>query len=61
MSIPRGAGDLTIDALDVGRPIGRSWLRLFGVLPFDYDDLCLAELEPGRRFREESTMASMRR
>ena len=37
------------------------WLRLFGVLPFDYDQLSIAELEPGRRFHEESTMLSMRR
>ena len=37
------------------------WLRLFGVLPFDYDRLCIAELWPGADFDEESTMMSMRR
>ena len=36
-------------------------MRLFGVLPFDYDLLKIAELQPGRGFREESTMGSMRR
>jgi ligand-binding SRPBCC domain-containing protein len=61
MSVPRGAAGITIDAVVVGRPVGRAWLRLFGVLPFDYDLLTIAELEPGRRFREESTMLSMRR
>jgi ligand-binding SRPBCC domain-containing protein len=59
MSMPRGAESLTIDNVPVGVPIGRAWLRLFGVLPFDYDWLTIAELEPGRRFREESTMLSM--
>lgn len=59
MTIPGGA--LDIDAVRPGEPVGRAWLRLFGVVPFDYDDLVVTELEPGRRFLEESTMASMRR
>ena len=57
MSMPRGAESLTVDNV----PIGRAWLRLFGVLPFDYDRLSIAELQPGHSFREESTMMSMRR
>ena len=61
MSMPRGAGSFTVDNVPVGTPIGRAWLRLFGVLPFDYDHLTIAELQPGRSFREESTMLSMRR
>ena len=60
MSMPRGAESLTVDNVPIGTPIGRAWLRLFGVLPFDYDLLSIAELEAGRRFREESTMLSMR-
>ena len=39
-------------------PLGRSWILLAGVLPVDYDDLCLAELEPGRRFLERSSTLS---
>lgn len=61
MSMPRGAASLTIDNVPIGTPLGRSWLRLFGVLPFDYDKLSIAELDPGRGFREESTMLSMSR
>lgn len=61
MSVPLGADESTIDNLEVGVPVGRAWLRLLGVLPYDYDHLTIAELEPGRRFREESTMLSMRR
>jgi len=61
MSMPRGAKDLTVDTVPAGTPVGRCWLRLFGVLPFDYDDLMIAELWPGRGFDEQSTMLSMRR
>jgi hypothetical protein len=61
MSLPHGAESMTIDTVPVGTPIGRSWLRLFGVLPFDYDLLTIAELQPGLSFREESTMLSMSR
>ncbi|KAA0084521.1 hypothetical protein CIW52_10995 [Mycolicibacterium sp. P9-64] len=61
MSLPRGAQGLSVDDVPVGTPIGRAWLRLFGVLPFDYDYLTIAELQPGRSFREESTMLSMSR
>jgi ligand-binding SRPBCC domain-containing protein len=61
MSLPRGASGLTVESLPLGRPVGRAWLRLFGVVPFDYDHLTLAELDPGRRFLERSTMLSMRR
>ena len=60
MSMPRGAKDLTVDKAPVGTPIGRCWMRLFGVLPFDYDHLTIAELWPGRGFDEQSTMLSMR-
>ena len=60
MSMPRGKESLTVDNVPVGTPVGRCWMRLFGVLPFDYDDLMIAELWPGRGFHEESTMMSMR-
>jgi ligand-binding SRPBCC domain-containing protein len=52
MSMPRGSESLTVDNVPIGTPIGRAWMRLFGVVPFDYDRLMIAELEPGRRFDE---------
>jgi ligand-binding SRPBCC domain-containing protein len=61
MSMPRGQKSLSVDTIPVGTPVGRCWMRLFGVLPFDYDDLMIEELLPGRGFYEESTMLSMRR
>lgn len=60
MTMPPGLRGATIDDVRIGEPLGRSWLLLGRVLPVDYDDLCLAELEPGRRFLERSSMLSMR-
>lgn len=60
MTMPRGAVGLTVDTVPLGRPLGRAWLRLFGLVPFDFDHLTIVELEPGRRFLERSTMLSMR-
>ena len=49
MSMPRGKESLTVDNVPVGTPVGRCWMRLFGALPFDYDDLMIAELWPRPR------------
>ncbi len=54
MTMPAGLRGKTIDDVAVGAPLGRSWILLGRVLPVDYDDLCLVELEPGRRFLERS-------
>ncbi|WP_222129844.1 hypothetical protein [Nocardioides sp. zg-1228] len=60
MTMPRRAAGLTVETLPLGQPIGRAWLRLFGLVPFDFDHLMIDELEPGVRFLERSTMLSMR-
>ncbi|MEX0972390.1 MAG: hypothetical protein WDZ46_03935 [Solirubrobacterales bacterium] len=60
MTVPRGFEQLDPDSIELGEPIGRSWILLFGVLPFDYDDLRLVRLEPGEGFLERSTMLSQR-
>jgi hypothetical protein len=54
MTMPRALRGKTIDDVEAGVPLGRSWILLGRVLPVDYDDLFLAELEPGRRFLERS-------
>lgn len=59
MTVPAGVRDFGLEDPEPGR-IGRSWLLLFGFLPFDYDDLTLVRLEPGRGFLERSSMLSMR-
>lgn len=56
MSYPPEAATLSLDANQIGRPLFRSWIRLLGVLPFDYDEITLIEFEPGRRFLERSPM-----
>jgi ligand-binding SRPBCC domain-containing protein len=60
MTMPAGLRGKTVDDVEVGVPLGRSWILLFGLIPVDYDDLQLAELGPGHRFLERSQMLSMR-
>ena len=54
MTMPAGLRGKTIDTVEVGEPLGRSWILLGRLVPVDYDDLRLVELEPGRRFLERS-------
>ncbi len=60
MSFPRGETKLDPDKVELGVPLGRCWLLLFGLIPFDYDELTLVRLEPGRGFLERSRMMSQR-
>lgn len=60
MSVPDGVDGLDPDRIELGKPIGRSWVFLFGLVPFDYDDLTLIGIDPGRGFLERSTMLSQR-
>ena len=60
MSVPDSIRGKVIEELPLGVPICRSWLFLFGIVPIDYDDITIADCEPGRRFREESTTLNMR-
>lgn len=59
MTFPRELDDLAA-AWQPGRRRFRSWLLLGGVLPVEYDDLVLAEVEPGRRFLERSSLLTQR-
>lgn len=59
MTFPPSMVDLTAD-WRVGERRCRSWLLLLGVLPCEYDDITLLEVEPGRRFKERSTMLTQR-
>jgi len=60
MTVPAGTDSLLDLDVELGKPIARSWILLFGVLPVDRSDLTLVELEPGRRFVEQSPMLGMR-
>lgn len=61
MSLPPRLSAKSLDYAHLGVPLGRAWLRAFGVAPFEWDELMLAELEPGRRFHEISSMMTARR
>ena len=41
---------------ELGRPLFRSWVKLLGVLPVEYDDLTLRVVDPGRGFVEQSPL-----
>jgi ligand-binding SRPBCC domain-containing protein len=59
MTVP-GAGDIDLDSIEVGKPIGRSWVLFLGLIPIDYDEINVVELDRGRSFLERSTMLSQR-
>jgi ligand-binding SRPBCC domain-containing protein len=59
MTFPRGMRALPGHDFVPGQRLCRSRLLLLGVLPVDWSDLTLVELEPGRRFLERSPMLSM--
>lgn len=60
MTYPPAVEQLTPDSVRLGERICRSWILLFGVLPFDYDDLVLVRIDDGYGFLERSTMLSQR-
>jgi hypothetical protein len=60
MRFPRALRGLDPETVELGVPLGRCWLLLFGVVPFDYDELTLVRLDPGRGFLERSRMLSQR-
>jgi ligand-binding SRPBCC domain-containing protein len=60
MTTPRGLANLRDVRFEPGRPLFRSWVLLFGILPIDRSDLTLLRLDEGKGFFEESPMLSMR-
>jgi len=57
MTVPHAWRDRSIADVEPGVRIGRSWILFLGVIPFDADDLTIAELGP-RRFVERSPLLS---
>lgn len=60
MTVPEPVRGRSIDDVELGKKICRSWMLLFGFIPFEYDDIALAEREPGKRFLETSSMFSLK-
>jgi len=61
MTCPQDCRRIDPAVVPLGASWFRSWILLFGVVPFDYDHLRLVAIEPGRGFHEDSTMLSQRR
>lgn len=60
MTPPRPYRNASIETVPVGVPLGRVTTWYLGFLPLDYDDMSFAEIVPGVRFHEVSTLGSMR-
>ena len=60
MRFPAALEGASIAEVPLGRPLGRAWILLLGVLPVEFDDLVIVELEEPRFFRERSRLGSCR-
>lgn len=60
MTVPRGAAGLNLADVEAPIQLGKSWLLLGTLIPLDYDDIGIVELDKGSRFKEQSTMLSMK-
>ncbi len=60
MTFPEKMSQLTLETVPLGEKAFRSWILLFGILPIEFDDICLVELNPGHYFQERSRMLSIR-
>ncbi|MBI9075816.1 MAG: hypothetical protein JEZ02_10425 [Desulfatibacillum sp.] len=56
MTYPENASELTPNTVTLGKRVFRSWILLFGIFPVEYDDIVLAEVNPGHGFCEKSSM-----
>jgi ligand-binding SRPBCC domain-containing protein len=59
MTYPPRRAVLPPETIPVGRFAFRSWFLLCGLVPVEYDDITIVELEPGRGFYEVSRMMAM--
>lgn len=60
MRFPAALEGRSIAEVPLGRPLGRAWILLGGLLPVEFDDLVIVDLEAPRHFRERSGLASCR-
>jgi hypothetical protein len=55
MTVPRRLRHTSLDEVELGARVCRSWVLVLGVVPFEYDDLVIVERGPGLRFLERSS------
>lgn len=60
MRFPAALEGASIAEVPLGRPLGRAWILLLGVLPVEFDDLVIVEVAESQFFRERSSLGSCR-
>jgi ligand-binding SRPBCC domain-containing protein len=60
LDFPKGMTHIPRDGSGLGKPLGNCKFLLFGIVPVDLSRLTFVEVEPGRRFVEESPLLSMK-
>jgi hypothetical protein len=61
LDFPQGMTHIPRDGSGLNKPLGNCKFLLFGFLPVDLSRLTFVEVEPGRRFVEQSPLLSMKR
>lgn len=59
MTLPKALHEANLEDVPLNTSLGRSWILLFGFVPFEFDHISLKERGP-RRFVESSTMLTQR-
>ncbi|MFX1445566.1 MAG: hypothetical protein ACFFHV_19290, partial [Promethearchaeota archaeon] len=59
MTAPKGIKNIKDVKIELGKPLFRSHIYLFGFLPIGHDDMTLIEYTEGKGFIEQSPMTSM--
>ena len=60
LDFPKGMTHIPRDGSGLGKPLGNCKFLLFGIVPVDLSRLTFVEVEPGRRFVEQSPLLSMK-
>lgn len=60
LDFPKGMTHIPRDGSGLGTPLGNCPFLLLGLLPVDLSRLTFVEMEPGRRFVEQSPLLSMK-
>lgn len=60
MRFPAALAGRSIADVPLGRPLGRAWILVGGLVPVEFDDLVIDGLEAPRYFQERSALGSCR-
>lgn len=60
LDFPKGMTHIPQDVDSLGKVLGNCKFLLFGIVPIDLSRLTFVEIEPGRRFVEQSPLLSMK-